>query len=72
MAAIREVMTEKLVPVKEGASPSPRPSNSTGAGALKGTYCKQKPAAQGPPGKPGPYVGWMFLYRRFSLRAALR
>src|SRR5207249_7518555 len=40
--------------------------NSTGAGAHGGAYWDQKPTAQGPPGKPGPYMGWTFLYRRFS------
>src|SRR5438132_106153 len=35
-------------------------------------YCNQKPTAQGPPGKPGPYMGWMFLNRRFSPQPALR
>src|SRR2546426_8346213 len=49
-----------------------RTVNSTGAGALIGAYSKQKPTAQGPPGKPGPYMGWMFLYRRFSTQPALR
>src|SRR2546426_8138459 len=49
-----------------------RTVNSTGAGALIGAYSKQKPTARGPPGKPGPYMGWMFLYRRFSPQPALR
>src|SRR2546429_3846887 len=57
--------------VRRSFVPGWRISNSklVGArtGAREGAYCKQKPTAQGPPGEPGPYMGWTFLNRRFSL-----